>query len=76
MIHPHPGGLYTIRGGDLATRLCTSLTLTVLHRHSVVASTSLHAFILCDLTLKATYAEPMPPVEVEGLEPQGDNDCP
>ena len=35
-------------------------------------------FIPYNLTLetfKAAYAEPMLPVEVEGLEPQGDNDC-
>ena len=44
----------------------------------LVASAVLHEFIPYNLTLeafKATYAEPMPPVEVEGLEPQGDNDC-
>ena len=39
---------------------------------------SAREFIPYNLTLeafKATYAEPMPPVEAEGLEPQGDNDC-
>ena len=37
-------------------------------RDSIPYNLSLEAF-------KAAYAEPMLPVEVEGLEPQGDNDC-
>ena len=35
-------------------------------------------FVFYNLTLeafKATYVEPMLPVEVEGFEPRGDNDC-
>ena len=39
---------------------------------------STREFIPYSLTLeafKATYAEPILPVEVEGLEPQGDNNC-
>ena len=39
---------------------------------------SAREFIPCNLTLeafKAAYAEPMLPVQVEGLEPRGDNDC-
>ena len=31
MVDPHPGSLYTIRGGGLATRLYTSLNLAALH---------------------------------------------
>ena len=39
---------------------------------------SAREFVSYNLTLeafKATYAEPMLPFEVEGLEPQGNNDC-
>ena len=31
MVDPHPGSIYTIRGGGLATRLYTSIGLTALH---------------------------------------------
>ena len=31
VIDPHPGSLYTMRGGGLATRIYTSLDLTALH---------------------------------------------
>ena len=39
---------------------------------------SAREFIPYNLTLeafKATYAEPMLPVDVDGIEPQGENDC-
>ena len=54
MIDPHPGSLYIYnKGWRLGYPALTSLTLTALQRHTVVASASLHAFIFCDLTLKA-----------------------
>ena len=41
----------------------------------LVASAALHASLYPTTSPKAAYAEPMLPAEVEGLEPQGDNEC-
>ena len=44
----------------------------------LVASAALHKSLYAAASLeafKATYAEPMLPVDVDGLEPQGENDC-
>ena len=56
-------------------------TQSLRYRHTtiqLVASVTLHASLYPTTSLeafKATYAEPMLPFEVEGLEPRGDNVC-
>ena len=40
MVDPHPGSLYTIMGGGLATRLYASLCLAVLHYPPLLAENS------------------------------------